>query len=193
MQTLTLEEQQSMEIEEIIEFLKTDKLSFTFTAKGLKYLSLKNYDGEEIADLTKILNGQASLSHNASLVIRETSFFLETGYHSLDLDLTELTPFQQAVLHEVSKVPPGKTFTYKNLAEAMGKPGAAQAVGSAISKNPVCYFIPSHRILPQKGLIICRSGVGHLREKLLKHEGHDIEKIGSKLICSGKNCEKHGW
>ncbi len=111
----------------------------------------------------------------------------------MKLDLTELTAFQQTVLNEVVKVPVGETFSYKKLAETIGKPRAAQAVGSAISKNPVAYFIPTHRILPQKGLIICRSGAGHLREKLLIHEGHDLEEISSGVICAGKQCEKHSW
>lgn len=182
-----------MLLENIIKFLETDKLSFTFTSIGLKFLSLKNLSGEKVINLEKILNGEETASQQAILIIKETSNFLETGHHNLQLDLAELTVFQQAVLNEVIKVAPGETSTYKKLAETMGKPGAAQAVGSAVSKNPVAYFIPTHRILPQKGLVICRSGAGHLREKLLIHEGHDLEKIGSGLICAGKNCEKHAW
>ena len=182
-----------MLLEGIIEFLETDKLSFTFTSIGLKCLSLRNLSGETIIDLGKILAGEEAASQQTIHIIKETSNFLETGYHNMQLDLTGLTVFQQAVLNEVMKVAPGKTSTYKSLAENMGKPGAAQAVGSAVSKNPVAYFIPTHRILPQKGLIVCRSGAGHLREKLLIHEGHDLEKIGSGLICAGKNCEKHAW
>lgn len=177
----------------IIEFLETDMISFTFTSNGLKYLSLRNLIGEKTINLKKILNGVAAADPQARLVIDETSNFLKTGYHNMKLDLTELTVFQQTILNEVMKVSPGETSTYKKLAEAIGKPGAAQAVGGAVSKNPVAYFIPTHRILPQKGLIICRSGAGHLREKLLLHEDHDLEKISSGTICAGKNCEKHSW
>ena len=53
--------------------------------------------------------------------------------------------------------------TYKGVAEILGKPGAAQAVGSAVTKNPVSYFIPTHRVLPKKGIGTCRSGAGPLR------------------------------
>ncbi len=182
-----------MNLERIIEFLETDWLSFTFTDQGLKYLSLRKQNGEETVYMRRVLKGEETASRYARLIFKETLDFLEVGRHSMMLDLTGLTIFQQAVLNEVVKVAPGEISTYKRLAEAIGKPGAAQAVGSAVSKNPVAYFIPTHRILPQKGLIICRSGAGHLREKLLMHEGHDIEKISSGFICAGKNCEKHGW
>jgi O-6-methylguanine DNA methyltransferase len=182
-----------MLLEDIIEFLETDKLGFTFTQIGLKSLSLRNPEGEEIINLRKILNGKKTVSHQANLIIKETSNFLEMGYHNMKLDLTKLTIFQQTVLNNVAKVAAGETSTYKKIAEIMGKPGAAQAVGGAVSKNPVAYFIPTHRILPERGLVVCRSGAGYLREKLLVHEGHDLEKISSGIICAGKNCEKHSW
>ncbi len=178
---------------DIIEFLETDRFSFTFTSMGLKYLSLRNLGGEKTINLRKMLNGEETASHQANLVIKETSNFLETGYHNMRLDLTGLTVFQQEILNEVTRVRAGEIATYKRLAEIVGKPGAAQAVGSAVSKNPVAYFIPTHRILPQKGLVMCRTGIGHLREKLLVHEGHDLQKISSGTICASKNCEKHGW
>ena len=70
----------------------------------------------------------------------------------------------------------------------IGKPGAAQAVGSAVSKNPVSYFLPTHRIIPQKGIGTCKSGAGFLREKLLIHEGHDIEKLKGNYTCTRNKC-----
>lgn len=182
-----------MLLENVIEFIETDRLSFRFTSAGLNYLSLRNLNEGKIINLRKILNGEETASCQASLIIEETLNFLGTGYHNMKLDLTGLTIFQQAVLNEVRKVAAGEISTYKKIAENMGKPGAAQAVGGAVSKNPVAYFIPTHRILPQKGLIICKSGAGHLREKLLIHEGHNLEKISRGIICAGKNCEKHGW
>lgn len=180
-----------MEINKIIEFLETDRLSVTFSSKGLKYLSLRASNGDEIIDLKNFAEGKEPVNPMVSLLIRETSNFLETGSHNMVLDLTELTAFQQAVLSEVSKINVGEICTYKELAEILGKPGAAQAVGSAVAKNPVFYFIPTHRVLPQKGLIICRSGAGLLREKLLQHEGHDIEKIRSNKVCSRRCSMMH--
>ncbi len=177
-----------MQINEIIDFLETDRLSATFSAKGLKYLSLRNHNGEEDIDLKNYREDGEPNQNMVSLLIRETGSFLETGRHNMALDLSDLTAFQQSVFNEVNRINPGSICTYKDLATMLGKPGAAQAVGNAISKNPVAYFIPTHRVLPQKGLVICRSGAGFLKEKLLQHEGHDIEKIRSNYVCKRNKC-----
>ncbi len=114
--------------------------------------------------------------------------FLETGTHNMPLDLSNLTLFQQKVLNAISEIGPGHVFSYKEVGEIIGKPGAAQAVGSATSKNPVSYFIPTHRVLPKIGIGICKSGAGYLREKLLILEGHDIEKLKGNYICKVNKC-----
>lgn len=176
-----------MKVNKIIDFLETEALSVTFSSNGLKHLSLKNNDGNELIDLK---NYSKENQHNpmVDLLIKETMNFLETGTHNMPLDLTDFTPFQQTVFDAASKIKVGDICTYKGLAEVLGKPGAAQAVGSAIAKNPVSYFIPTHRVLPQRGIGICRSGAGFLREKLLKLERHDIEKLRGNYVCSRKKC-----
>ncbi|NLJ77791.1 MAG: MGMT family protein, partial [Tissierellia bacterium] len=93
-----------------------------------------------------------------------------------------LTPFQQTVLDAVGRIEPGDICTYKELSEMLGKPGAARAIGNAIARNPVSYFIPTHRVLPQSGIGICRSGAGFLREKLLVSEGHNLEELRGRRI-----------
>ena len=70
----------------------------------------------------------------------------------------------------------------------IGNPGAAQAVGSATSKNPVSYFIPTHRVISKTGLAICTSGAGHLKDKLLTLEGHDTAKLRGKHVCKRERC-----
>ncbi|MGH4140291.1 methylated-DNA--[protein]-cysteine S-methyltransferase [Clostridium sp.] len=176
-----------MQVNKIIDFLETGTISVTFSSKGLKYLSLKNNNGNELIDLKRFSEGKEQ-NPMIRLLVKETLNFLETGTHNMMLDLTEFTPFQQTVFDAVSKIGAGNICTYKGLAEALGKPGAAQAVGSAVAKNPVSYFIPTHRVLPQKGIGICRSGAGFLREKLLILEGHDIERLRGNYVCKRKRC-----
>jgi len=65
----------------------------------------------------------------------------------LPLDLNRLTPFTQKVLLEIQKIPYGHTKTYKEVAEAIGHPGAQRAVGSACGRNPYPLFIPCHRVV----------------------------------------------
>lgn len=177
----------AMTAKEIIDFLETDTLSFTFSSKGLKFLSLKNNQGEQYLDL-KLVHGEQEENSEAKLVVKETQNFLSTGKHGMPLDFTAFTKFQQSVFEAVGRIEPGKIVTYKGVAEILGKPGAAQAVGSAVAQNPVSYFLPTHRVLPQRGIGICRTGAGYLREKLLALEGHDLSKLRGNYICTRKKC-----
>lgn len=176
-----------MEVEQIIDFLETDTLSATFTSKGLKYLSLRPNQGVQCIELA-FFDEKQEKDSMVRLVIEETQNFLKTGKHNMPLDLTSFTSFQQKVFDAVSRIEPGKIITYKGVAESLGKAGAAQAVGSAVAKNPVSYFLPTHRVLPQRGIGICRTGAGYLREKLLAHEGHDLSQLRGNYVCSRKKC-----
>lgn len=57
------------------------------------------------------------------------------------------TMFQRKVWKALSMVPYGETRTYKWLAEKVGKPASARAVGQALRINPVPIIIPCHRIV----------------------------------------------
>ena len=52
------------------------------------------------------------------------------------------TEFQKLVWNELKDVPYGKTYSYKELAQKIGKPTAARAVGMANNKNPILIIIP---------------------------------------------------
>lgn len=175
------------EVKKIIDFLETDTISVTFSVKGLKYLSLKADRGSRNIDF-RIVDQKQEQSSVEALVIKETFSFLETGKHSMPLDLNAFTNFQQSVFAAVSRIEPGQVVTYQGIAKILGKPGAVRAVGNAVAKNPVSYFLPTHRVLPKKGLGICRSGAGHLREKLLAREGHDLTTLRGNYDCTRKKC-----
>lgn len=175
-----------MTTEEVIDLLGTTVLSATFSDRGLKYLSLKPDQGSQNIDLDKAGKGEAGSFANQ--VYQETVKFLKSGKHDMPLDLSAFTAFQQEVFKAVGQVEPGTVVTYKDVAIGLGKPGGAQAVGSAITKNPVSYFLPTHRVLPQKGIGICRTGAGHLREKLLAREGHDLSQLRGNYVCTREKC-----
>lgn len=63
------------------------------------------------------------------------------------------TPFQQKVWHEITKIPYGKTRTYKEIATAIGSPLSCRAVGQACKKNPIPILIPCHRVIRSDGSI----------------------------------------
>jgi len=62
--------------------------------------------------------------------------------------------FRLAVWKILTKIPYGKTTTYKAISEqliASGKKSAAQAVGGAVGHNPISILIPCHRVLGSDG------------------------------------------
>ncbi len=63
------------------------------------------------------------------------------------LDLRGLSPFRRRVLMKTAQVPPGRVTTYGALAEAVGRPGGARAVGAALAANPLPLLLPCHRIV----------------------------------------------
>lgn len=65
--------------------------------------------------------------------------------------VAEGTPFQQLVWQHLSEVPWGATLSYRELAEATGRPSAVRAVASAVAANPTPILCPCHRVLPSTG------------------------------------------
>lgn len=94
------------------------------------------------------------------------------GGRQLPFELPEpdLSPFQLKVLKYLRDIPFGQTRTYGEVAEAIGHPGAARAVGSACGGNPFPLIIPCHRIIAAGGKI---GGFGYgtrMKRLLLDHE-----------------------
>ena len=54
----------------------------------------------------------------------------------------ECSPFLKRIYAVVSRIPPGRTRTYSEVARLAGRPGAARAVGNAMARNRVALFIP---------------------------------------------------
>ena len=67
------------------------------------------------------------------------------------LDISGGTPFQCAVWEGARRIPYGETRSYGELAEEIGRPGSARAVGQAMSRNPVAIVIPCHRVVASGG------------------------------------------
>ena len=63
------------------------------------------------------------------------------------------TAFQVQVWRALLQVEPGTLVSYGRLAAALGKPAAARAVGSAVSRNPLAYLIPCHRVIRETGVV----------------------------------------
>jgi|TARA_R100001143_G_C3357041_1_gene133098 AraC family transcriptional regulator of adaptative response/methylated-DNA-[protein]-cysteine methyltransferase len=63
------------------------------------------------------------------------------------------TNFQVAVWRALLKIPPGAITSYTQVAQWVGSPKSARAVGNAIGANPVALLIPCHRVIQQSGAL----------------------------------------
>src|SRR5690242_15152604 len=68
------------------------------------------------------------------------------------------TPFQQRVWHALVRIPFGTTITYAQLAQRIGRPTAARAVGHANSRNPISILVPCHRVIGADGKLTGYAG-----------------------------------
>ncbi|MBY4109353.1 methylated-DNA--[protein]-cysteine S-methyltransferase [Rhodococcus fascians] len=59
----------------------------------------------------------------------------------------KVSAFDASVYTVCSAIPRGATLTYGDIARRLGLPGAAQAVGGALGRNPVPITVPCHRVL----------------------------------------------
>ena len=84
--------------------------------------------------------------------------------------------FQVQVWRALLALPSGSLSTYGRIAEAIRRPGAARAVGTAVGSNPVAILIPCHRVIRETGAISgYRWGVGRKRA-ILALEGVRLQR-----------------
>ncbi|WP_372465968.1 methylated-DNA--[protein]-cysteine S-methyltransferase [Nocardia spumae] len=65
----------------------------------------------------------------------------------IGVDYRAQPEFHRAVYDVTRAIDPGHTLTYGEVAARIGAPGAAQAVGQALGRNPIPLIVPCHRVL----------------------------------------------
>ncbi len=80
------------------------------------------------------------------------------------------TEFQQRVWQALTTIPYGETWSYQDLANAIGNPKAVRAVGLANGKNPVSVIVPCHRVIGKNGKLTGYAGGVERKSKLLELE-----------------------
>lgn len=80
------------------------------------------------------------------------------------------TAFQKQVWGALQRIPFGQTQSYGQLAAALGRPGAARAVGRANATNPLCLLVPCHRVIGADGSLTGFAFGEALKRRLLELE-----------------------
>ena len=80
------------------------------------------------------------------------------------------SPFQHRVWAALRQIPYGETSTYGQIAEVIGRPGAARAVGLANGANPIGIVVPCHRVVGADGSLTGYGGGLERKQFLLDLE-----------------------
>ncbi|WP_367179057.1 methylated-DNA--[protein]-cysteine S-methyltransferase [uncultured Pseudoflavonifractor sp.] len=107
---------------------------------------------------------------------RQVLEYLAGQRRGFDLPLAPVgTEFYRAVWHALEAIPYGETRTYRDIAEAVGRPRAVRAVGQANHRNPIPIIIPCHRVVGANGSLTGYAGGLDLKARLLRLEAGTVE------------------
>jgi O-6-methylguanine DNA methyltransferase len=129
-------------------------LYVAFRETGITYVALDRGEGDEAAfQRIKARIGRSVVQSTAPAWVSEMiSAFFRTHASNLDrVDISELTPFEQATLRATAQIPAGEVRSYGWVAKAIGQPNAARAVGGVMARNPVPLLYPCHRVVDSEG------------------------------------------
>jgi AraC family transcriptional regulator of adaptative response/methylated-DNA-[protein]-cysteine methyltransferase len=98
----------------------------------------------------------AEISQNRSAVVQVINriWHSTNGQSGKPLHLlVKGTNFQLRVWQALLSIPPGNVLTDEDIAMLIGQPDSIHAVSQAISKNPIAYLIPCHRVIKESGAL----------------------------------------
>lgn len=87
------------------------------------------------------------------------------------------TEFQRSVWSVLQTIPYGRTWSYLDVANAIGKPSACRAVGAANGANPLPIVVPCHRVIGTNGSLTGFGGGIDVKKKLLALEGGETSSL----------------
>ena len=146
---------------------QVDNLHYHFR---ITYSKNKLYNLSFSEDKNNLIEKQLSLkiSNNttskfAKEVQNQLNAYFQRRFKKFDIPVhIEGSEFSLKVFKEMSKIPYGKTKSYKQVAEKIKEPKSARAVGRVSGSNKIPIVIPCHRIVGSNGELVGYSGGGGL-------------------------------
>jgi methylated-DNA-[protein]-cysteine S-methyltransferase len=118
-------------------------------------------------------------SSDLNKALEQISDYLYGHLQTFDLKINWdiFKSFQRQVLKATYEIPYGRTMTYLQIAEQIGRPRAARAVGRAEATNPMPLVIPCHRVIGSDGKLHGYGAPGGIGTKawLLQLEGARLQ------------------
>ena len=124
------------------------------TTKGICHLAFADQEKAALEEL-KALYPNARFRQMVDTIQQNALYIFSQDWNDLPAIRLHLkgTGFQIKVWEALLKIPLGALTSYSAIANAIGNPGAARAVGSAVAGNPVAFLIPCHRVIQSSGII----------------------------------------
>lgn len=161
----------------LLSALKTPlgRLYVGFTQSRIAYVSLDTGEPlEQVAARAERRLRRPVATAEAPAWLRQTldAFFSTWKIDDAAIDISELTPFEQAALRAAARIPPGEVRSYAWVATQIGRPRAARAVGRVMARNPLPLLFPCHRVVDSSGDLHNYFYGREMKAKLLKMEGY---------------------
>ena len=151
------------------------RLRLVATDQGLSHLLFDQQVGEDLESAGDEVEADDHPVLAAATAQLAEYFAGRRQEFDIPLDLTG-TEFQRAAWSALASVPFGETRSYRQQAEAIGRPKAVRAIGAANGKNPVPIVLPCHRIVGSDGSLTGYGGGLPIKEFLLNHEQAQSQK-----------------
>lgn len=155
-------------IYEVIEDTWLSPIYVALSQNGLIRIELGGSEHDFISKLKTFTKSPVRQENEAiRIAVDQIRSYLKGTRQTIDLpvDWSILSPFQLSVLQATWRIPYGRVTTYGTIAQQIGKPRAARAVGQALSHNPIPLAIPCHRVLAADGSLRGYSGIGGIKTK----------------------------
>jgi methylated-DNA-[protein]-cysteine S-methyltransferase len=111
--------------------------------------------------------------------VRQLGEYFAGQRTEFDLELSMAgTPFQLRVWKALRDIPYGETESYGELAQRIGRPTGARAVGLANGRNPVSIIVPCHRVIGSSGSLTGYGGGIERKQFLLAFE----QRVSGKTL-----------
>ena len=134
---------------------------------GLRHIEFR--DNRHPADRTDWHGGEHPILQTAETQLAE---YFAGSRRDFDLPLApQGTEFQLQVWHALAEIPFGGTWSYRQLAQRIGRPTATRAVGAANGRNPLPIVLPCHRVIGNDGSLTGFGGGLPTKAALLRLEG----------------------
>ena len=143
----------SLRIQYSIQSTSFGEICVASTNKGICHIAFIESEIDSLPSIRSHFPNATISFHEKKIHIEVSKFISNVTTLSSPIHLhLKGTSFQMKVWEALLKIPQGHLKTYGEIAQDIGNPKSARAVGTAIGNNLIAYLIPCHRVIQNSGL-----------------------------------------